>query len=299
MGLARGDKKNTGYWDSTTGPALSLPSFADTVELNQDDYTFDGLGRTVVDKSERDGVVKQTSTTVHNGDATTVIPPTGGVTKTTLTDPLGRTSALREDTSAPTLTTPANTFTGIWYITGGTYTTTSYGYDGHGQQNKITDNAGNAWTSTYDLLGQATAKSDPVAGTTTLMYDGDGNLTQSQDSRATNNIVSYTYDALNRKTGEYAAATSAQSAGPAGNQIAAWIYDNSNGAVQNMTDPKGQVTSSASYSGGYTYSNQQLGFNVFGESTGEYISIPSGAQGATLGTGYLSSTPTWASTAAR
>ena len=44
-------KKNNNYWDSSTSPALSLDSVADGQVPNQDEYTFDGLGRTVADIS--------------------------------------------------------------------------------------------------------------------------------------------------------------------------------------------------------------------------------------------------------
>jgi RHS repeat-associated protein len=274
-------KKNNNYWDPGVTPTLQLMGVDDKDVPNQDDYVFDGLGRTVEDQSKNDSRLVSTSTTVYNGDSTTVIPPTGGAWKTTTTDPLGRTRQLLEYTADPALSTPANTFTGIFSISGGTPVVTSYGYDGHGQQNTVTDSANNTWTTTYNLLGQATSKSDPDAGTSSLSYDANGNLLQSTDARG--KIVSYTYDALGRKTGEYAAATTAQTAGPSGNQLAAWVYDNANNAVTGMTYPIGQQTTATSYAGGYAYTEQSSGFNVFGESLGTRVIIPSGAQGTVLG----------------
>lgn len=276
-------KANNAYWDSATTPTLALVSVQDSQIPNQDLYTFDGLGRTVVDDSEQYSVTKQETTTVYNGDTTTVIPPSGGTVKATTTDPLGRTTALEEYSTAPTVTKPGNTFTGTWYTTGGTGTTTAYGYDGHGNK-ATTASAGSTWTSTYNLLGQVTAKTDPDSGNSSLSYDADGNLTQTTDSRS--DTVSYTYDVLNRKTGEYASTTDAQSAGASGNQIAAWVYDNDNTAVTSMTNPVGHVTTATSYTGGYAYVTQALGFNVYGESLGETVTIPSGAQGTTLGKAY-------------
>ncbi|MFD3582870.1 polymorphic toxin-type HINT domain-containing protein [Streptomyces sp. NPDC058683] len=279
-------KKNTGYWDSATTPTLSLKSVADNQVADQDVYTYDGLGRPIYDASERNGVVVSTATTVYNGDATTVIPPSGGITQTTRTDPVGRTSELDQYTASPTLTTPLNAATGVFYLTGGTTSAIKYGYDGHGQQSTTTDAKNQVWTNTYDLAGEVTSKTDPTAGKTSAMtYDGDGNLLQAKDSR--DQYVSYTYDALDRKTGQYAAATADQAAytsvSTPGNQTAAWVYDNANTAISGMTYPVGHVTTATSYSGGYAYVQQALNFNVFGESLGEETIIPSAAQGTVLG----------------
>ena len=278
-------KKNSDYWDSTTTPTLALDSVPDNKVADQDVYTYDGLGRQIYDTSEKNGSVVSTTTTVYNGDSTTVIPPTGGVTKTTRTDPLGRTSELDEYTAAPTLTTPLNTTTGAMYTTGGTTNATTYGYDGHDQESTTTDANGDVWTSTYDLVGDVVSKSDPTAGTSTMVYDADSNLLQAQDSRG--DYVSYTYDALDRKTGQYAASTSGQTAysstSSPGNQTASWVYDNANTAITGMTYPVGHVTTATSYSGGYAYVQQAMGFNVFGESLGEETIVPPGAQGTVLG----------------
>jgi RHS repeat-associated protein len=279
-------KKNTDYWDSTTTPTLSLKSVADNQVPVQDVYTYDGLGRQIYDTSEKNGSIVSTATTVYNGDATTVIPPTGGVTKTTHTDPLGRTTELDEYTAAPTLTTPLNSATGTFYLTGGTTIATTYGYDGHGHQATTTDAKNQVWTTTYDLAGEVTTKTDPTAGETSDMtYDADGNLLQSKDVRG--DYVSYTYDALDRKIGQYAAATANQapysSTSSPGNQTAAWVYDNANTAISGMTYPVGHITTATSYSGGYAYVQQAVNFNVFGESLGEETIIPSAAQGTVLG----------------
>ncbi|GAA1932908.1 polymorphic toxin-type HINT domain-containing protein [Kitasatospora viridis] len=274
-------KKNNPYWDSTTNPTIAAASFQtyqDSKVPSQDVYTYDGLGRAVIDQSYAFAIAKETSTTVNTGDNTTVFPPTGGVVKTTGTDPVGRTSTVTEYATAPTLVTPANTFTGTWYTTGGTPASTiAYGYDGHGKQN-TTSNAGSTWTTTYNLLGQIVSKTDPDAGTSTMAYDGSGNVTQTTDARGA--VNSFTYDVLNRKTAAYAAATTAQA--PA-NESASWVYDNDN-TVSGVADAIGQVTTSTSYNSGNAYTNQSLGFNVFGESLGETITIPA-AQGA-LGRSY-------------
>ena len=103
---------------------------------------------------------------------------------------------------------------------------TQYVFDKTGHQTDVKNLAtGDDWKTGYNLLGQATSKTDPDAGTTTIAYDAAGNITQTTDARG--KTISYTYDALNRKTGEYAATVAAQA--PA-NQLASWVYDNSNNA---------------------------------------------------------------------
>ncbi|UWE07846.1 RHS repeat domain-containing protein [Actinacidiphila bryophytorum] len=268
-------KKNNAYWDADHLPALDIASAQDSEVPNQDVFTFDGLGRTVVDDSEQYSVTKQTTTTVYSGDTTTVIPPDGGTVKATTTDPLGRTASVVSYSARPTLSKPANTFTGIWSVSGGTSNAITYGYDGHGNQD-ATESGGSSWTTTYDLLGRATAKSDPDAGTSTMAYDANGNLTQTTDARG--DSVSFVYDALNRKTAQYAATTAEQA--PA-NELASWVYDNDN-AVANVMNPIGQLTTETAYNGGAAYVTQQLGYNAFGESLGESVIIPA-SEGTALG----------------
>ncbi|GAA3907225.1 RHS repeat-associated core domain-containing protein [Streptomyces lannensis] len=263
-------KKNNAYWDPNGLPTLATASVQDSQIPNQDRYTLDGLGRVAIDDSEQYSVVKQRTTTVYSGDATTVIPPTGGTVKTTRTDPLGRTSEVDAYSARPTLTTPLNTFTGLFSVTGGTSNPITYGYDGHGKQNTVTSK-GSTWTTVYDLLGRVTSKTDPDAGTSTMLYDAAGNLTQTTDPRGKN--VSYTYDVLNRKTGQYASTATAQAPGASGNQTAAWTYDNDN-AVTGVTNPIGKTTNTTAYNAGNAYTTQQVGFNAFGESLGQSITIP-------------------------
>jgi RHS repeat-associated protein len=281
-----------GWWDPTTLPNTTLVTAAglhDSVP-SQDFYTRDGLGRTVVDVSAKDGTEISRTTTVYNGDRTTVIPPTGAVTTATVTDPLGRTTELDQYTSQPTLNTPANTFTGIFTVTGGTSQAVSYGYDGRGDQSTVTQGAagsgGPAWTSSFNLLNQVVSKTDPDAGTSTMLYDGDGNLTQTTDART--KTTSYTYDALDRKTGQYLSTVAGQVPGPTGNQLAAWVYDNSNN-VAGVTHAIGQLTTTTAYSGGSAYVQQEKNFNVFGESLGTTITIPA-AEGSLAGSYLLQRT---------
>jgi RHS repeat-associated protein len=157
------------------------------------------------------------------------------------------------------------------------------GLGGHGNQNTITDASGDTWTTSYNLLGQATSKNDPVSGATTMSYDGNGNLIQS--TNALSKTISFTYDALNRETAEYDGLTGCQNADPACTELDSWTYDNSNN-VSGVTDPIGQLTTATAYWNGASYTTQATGFNPFGESLGETVTIPSSTEGSILGTSY-------------
>ncbi|MEV4561968.1 RHS repeat-associated core domain-containing protein [Kitasatospora sp. NPDC049285] len=263
-------KKNNPYWDPDNSPSLSVASMPQDSKIpSQSVPTYDGLGRTVVDTSYQYAQAKEVTTTVYGGDRTIVIPPAGGTVKTTVTDPLGRTAELDDYTARPTLNAPADSFTGTYSVSGGTSQAITYGFDGHGKQSTVTAN-GSTWTTTYNLLGQAVAKNDPDAGVSSMLYDGAGNLVQSTDSRGKS--VSSTYDAVNRKTGSYAATLATKGSA---NQLASWVYDNDN-TVAGVTNAIGQTTTVTSYDGGRAYTTQALGFTAMGKSLGETITIPVG-----------------------
>ncbi|HEV3356747.1 MAG TPA: RHS repeat-associated core domain-containing protein [Pseudonocardiaceae bacterium] len=270
-------KKNNPYWDSTATPGPDLITAPDNEVPNQDRLTLDGLGRTVVDESDEYAKAISTTTTVYNGDRTTVIPPTGGTTTATVTDALGRTTALDQYTTAPTLTTPASPFTGIYSVTGGTLQATTTGYNHQGRPATLTDPAGNTWTTSYNLLGQTIAKTDPDTGNSAITYDPDGNVTSTTDGDG--HTLSYSYDALNRKTAQYDGATTSAP------KLASWTYDGAD-ATPALTDAIGQLTSESSYTnvGGntYAYTEASAGFDNFGNSLGTTVTIPSN-EGALAG----------------
>ncbi len=73
--------------------------------------------------------------------------------------------------------------------------------------------------------------------------------------------------------------------GAAGNELAAWAYDNSNDnglPPDAPVDPIGQRhhLSTPTPAVCYTYTTQELGFNKFGKSIGEQYIIPSTVTGA-------------------
>lgn len=296
--------KNTDYYDDASEPALTLVSAPSNQVPRQDDYVYDGAGRQVEDVSENDAQIVATTVTVYNGDSSTTVPDIpgaaasgpiksgAGTVATTVTNPLGQTVQLVEYTANPTLDIPADPSTGVFYLSGGTGTpdTTAYTYDAQGKQVSTTDAHNNRWTQTYDLLGRETSSTSPNAGTTTMTYDENGNLLTSVDAEG--NTTAHTYDQLGRKTAEYQWSGNGSpqnyvSASQPGDETDSWVYDNANGVVPSMTDPKGELTTETAYANGYAYDTQQIGFNVFGESTGEVVYIPSGAPGAALGSSFV------------
>ncbi|MER7416131.1 RHS repeat-associated core domain-containing protein [Micromonospora peucetia] len=275
-----------GWWDDATTPAVSPPvSAADLGKQvpNQTFTTYDGLGRAVVVTSAKDGVTVSQTMNVYHGDRITTVPPSGGAIKTIISDHLGRDKELQEYSVRPTVATPADTFTGTFTVTGGTATVSRYGYDGHGNQSTLTDADNNVWTSTYNLLGQLVAKSDPDAGNSSMVYDDNGNVVQSTDGRT--KTLSFTYDALDRKIGEYASTVANQSAA---NQRGAWVYDNNN-VVAGVTNAVGKLTTTTTYRGGQAYTTQQKAFNVFGSSLGKTLTIP-GTEGELAGSYFFGHT---------
>jgi RHS repeat-associated protein len=190
-----------------------------------------------------------------------------GVAQSTLTDARGRTTELDQYTTWPTITTPANTFTGLWTVTGGASQATLTKYNHRGQQSDTIDHAGNDWGTSYNLLGQITGKQDPDAGASTMTYDPAGNVTSTTD--ANGHTISYVYDDLNRKRAEYNAPPSSQA--PA-NELASWTYDGPASSFE-----VGRLVSATAYVGGTSgtaYTETSTGYNVFGESLGQTYTIP-------------------------
>jgi RHS repeat-associated protein len=290
----------TNWWDSGSDPSDSIvypcsgsPCSPGNDSLIPDlhEISYDGLGRPVLDVDEDDSSDVSATATAYYGDRVTTadgkdddgaitVQPTSSTPASTVTDALGRTTELDRYTSLPTVTTStANDITTVT-ITGGTNQATDYAYNTRGELGTITDaTSGEQWGKTYNLLGEITGTTDPNGGASTMTYDNNGNLATSTD--ADGHTISYTYDALNRKTGEYDGPTNSSP------PIATWDYDNSNNAVPGMTNPIGQLTTETSYSGGNAYTTQESGFNDFGESLGETVTLPS-AEGALAGSYTLS-----------
>jgi len=287
-------KTNINWWNSAS-PGTSCPqgitppciwTVADSNVNDQVVTQYDGLGRPVNLTSYYQSAVKSVGYAAYYGDRVTTIPPAGGTPSSTAADALGRSTELDQYTSAPAVTTGTNAggFPTVT-ITGGTTQAATYSYDHRGWLAGITDaDSGEQWTRSYNLLGEVTSMTDPNAGTSSMSYDADGNLTQSTNGDG--KAISYAYDPVGRRTGEYDGPSTTSP------PIATWVYDNSNNAVAGMTDPVGHLTTASSYdAAGNAYVIQQTGFNNFGESKGQKVTIPSTAA-TTAGGGSLAGTYT-------
>ncbi|POX44899.1 hypothetical protein C3488_31370, partial [Streptomyces sp. Ru72] len=157
--------------------------------------------------------------------------------------------------------------TNTWHLADEADTTVKYNYTPAGQVDTIKDNAGNAWSYSYNLLGQKTSQTDPDTGTTTYdKYDVAGNLLQMTDARG--QVLSYAYDWDNRRTAEYNGPWSA-TPDPT-KELASWQYD---------TLAKGYPTSSTRYVGGASgseYTEAVTGYNTAYQPTGSTLTIPAG-----------------------
>src|SRR5579863_2836765 len=279
-------KTNTNYFDPNDNPSSTVIAVPDSAAHDQHVTAFDGLGRPVLVIDCNDSSVVSATYTAYYGDRVTTVPPQGGTPTATVTDALGRTTELDQYTSAPNVpalpTACSSTATSV-SISGGTTQATTYSYNHRGWLKAITDAAtGQQWTKSYNLLGQVTGTTDPDGGTTTLTYDNNGNLQTT--TGADQHTISYTYDALNRKTGEYDGPTTSSPL------LATWVYDNSNN-IPGVTFPNDTATTETSYHSGNPYVVQQQGFNGLGESTGETVAHPA-AENALAGSYTLTRTYT-------
>jgi RHS repeat-associated protein len=255
----------TPYYDSSASPSTSYytPDPDEIPSLTVDSY--DGQGRVTSAAQWSDGVYQWQTTNAYPGmDTTTVTPPSGGTSTTVVTNSVGKKS---QSISV------ANS-------SGGT-DTTSYSYNAAGDLAKLTDNNGNAWTYSYNLLGRQISSTDPgMVGSSTYTYDGDGNLLSTTDPNGT--VLNYTYDALNRKTAEYNATP-----GLAGEpvKLASWTYDDTPLAGGTDADALGQPTSSTSYdANGQAYTETITGYDISYNATGTSLTVPSDAGALASGT---------------
>lgn len=188
---------------------------ADSAVNDRTRYDYDGSGRTVKETALKGVNETWNTTTVYGGDRTTVFPPRGGVTKTTITDARKRDVELRQYTTPPTVTGNV--------VSGGEFQATKYMYTATGLESGITDAAGTTWAFEYDFLGRRVRQLDPDSGVTNSAYDLAGQLTSTTDARG--NVVSFEYDSIGRKTAEYAGT------GTAKTTQATWIYDGATNGV--------------------------------------------------------------------
>ncbi len=240
---------------SASGTLLWVPEWS---VPSQNLTVFDRAGRTTANVFRAgDGNInileKWRTTTSYEGDRTTVVPPRGGTPTTTVTDVLGRTTELRQYTTASGVS--------------GAYDTTKYGYDAKDNLKRVEDPAGDVWKYTYDLLGRQTEAVDPDRGTTISTYNNFGDLTFTKD--ALQQTLAYTYDSQGRKSGVYDTAVADV------NKRAEWIYDQ----LYSGRNVYGHLTQAIRYdlaSDGtrQPFKWQARAINLRGQVTGEHYIIP-------------------------
>ena len=189
-------------------------------------WQYDNAGR-VTAVSQLDGTISSTTTTDHFGalhlvysgstELTTSYGYDSDGNQVTATDPLLNVTTYNYDHLNRLVKEIDPSPNGV-----AACPTTSYTYDSDGNEFTETDPDTNVTTSVYNSLGQLTSQSqqiqlttgsNAVTATTSYQYDADGNLSQETD--ADGQVTKFSYDALNRETGEqwYANATAA-AAGP-------------------------------------------------------------------------------------
>ncbi|MCX4589119.1 ricin-type beta-trefoil lectin domain protein [Streptomyces sp. NBC_01549] len=282
--------KNTG--STVTLPAGSVIPSGTSLTSDSVRLTMQSDGNLVLSALATGATIWSSGTSGHAGawakfgtDGNLVVYSTAAAQlwTTGLTATTGATFQVRNDST--TAVVASNGTTMLWKQgTAGAVAaadaTTKYTYTPAGQVDTIKDNAGNAWSYTYNLLGQKLTQTDPNTGKTTFdKYDIAGNLLQITDGRG--QALSFAYDWDNRATAEYAAAWS--STPDQSKLLVSHVYD---------TLEKGYETSATRYVGGVSgsaYTQAVTGYNTAYQPLGTTLTIPSGDGFAAAG---QSSAPT-------
>jgi RHS repeat-associated protein len=242
------------HFDPSVQPSTTLFTIADWQPKNQTVTNYDRASREIAAIEMSSGSELWRTTTTYGGDRVSVTPAVGGTATTTVGDSHNRTTELRQYHN------PADVGSNNRSL----YDLVSYHYNGRGDQDSVTDNAGNTWTYTNDLLGRQTFAHDPDKGDTTISYNDFGDVLTSTDSRG--QTVAYSYDTQGRKTGLYTPTT-------AGTKLATWAYD--------PPGFKGQLASSSRWENNGTdeYKIKVRSYTPLYQSTGEDYTIPAALTG--------------------
>ncbi|WP_427890306.1 RHS repeat-associated core domain-containing protein [Kribbella sp. GL6] len=246
---ARGlEVQEDGPYYNSAPPGTTVVQPTDPAKLPSRKVTqYDDLGRPALETFYSLGKELWHTSHTNGTGVETIDPPDGEQATTTFTDVEGRTTEIwKYHGSDPT----------------GAYDRTLYSYNAAGKLAKVTDPAGNVWTSDYDVRGRLIRAVEPDKGETKYTYDDRDELLTSTDAR--NVTLSYTYDDAGRKTAEYQGTT----------KLAEWVWD---------TVKPGSLTSSTRYVDGAAYTLRYTGYDNGGRPTGSDLVIPS-AEGKLAGT---------------
>lgn len=252
----------------TTAPSGTLATLITAAPAGTE-TVFDGAGRPIVQVNLVRGKEHSRTTTVYDGNATTVLPPDGA-------------AAIREEYDAHGRLTEKREYNGNTVTTD--YSALTYSYDHASRLRTVQDDDGNTWSYGYDLLGRQTSASDPDAGSSTTEYDDLDQVVAATDARK--KTIGYTYDTLGRQTARVdgrVPVVGGVSTPDDAKILARWSYD---------TIAKGQLTSSIRYVGGKTgdvYAITNAGYDELNRVTKEQYTI-SAKEGALAGSGYYTIT---------
>ncbi|MFD9967919.1 RHS repeat domain-containing protein [Streptomyces sp. NPDC059011] len=237
-------KTYNGYY-ATGDPSPTLVTGDDTKVADLVRTEYDGAGRPTAQIAEKNTVEQRRTSTLYDGDRTTIIPPKGETATTTINDVDDRTVELIQYTNDARTTSQS----------------TKYTYTPAGEKETATDPTGAVWRYHYDHRGRVTRTEDPDKGPIETAYDHADRPVSTEDANGV--TVSTAYDALGRKT----------EIKQGGTTLARWHYD---------TVAKGQLTKSVRYLGGQEYVFETTGLNERYQPTGTRVTIPS-REGALAG----------------
>ncbi|MEN3358654.1 MAG: hypothetical protein V7637_2636 [Mycobacteriales bacterium] len=240
------------FFDADATPSTTLARILDWQPKTQTLTSYDRAGRETASIQRSAGAELWRATTTYGGDRVNVTPPAGGTATTTISDALGRTVEQRQYHD------PAD----VGGDAAGSYDKVTYHYDRKGRQDVVTDNAGNHWTNSYDLLGRQTGDHDPDKGDNTQTYNDAGDVLTATDGRGQH--VAFSYDAIGRRTGEFTPTT-------AGTKLAAWTYD--------LPGAKGLPASASRFVGADEYKVAVRGYTPLYHSTGTDYVVPASQTG--------------------
>ncbi|MFE4855950.1 RHS repeat-associated core domain-containing protein [Streptomyces sp. NPDC056670] len=255
-------RKSYSAYYADGAPSATLVAGDDSKVPAATENTFDGTGRVTAAIARKYGAEQWRTTTVYDGDRTTVVPPQGGTATTKVTDALGRQTELLQYTDAARTASQSTTYT----------------YGKYDTPVRVTDPAGNTWSYTFDNRGQQTVADDPDKGRTTTTYDDLGRAVTTTDARGV--TLTTGYDKIGRKTSLKQGSTT----------LASWTYD---------TLAKGRLTSSSRFVDGAEYTTATGGFNDRYQPTSTQVTIPAAAGGLagsyswTYGYNAQTGTPDW------
>ncbi|MGW3957752.1 polymorphic toxin-type HINT domain-containing protein [Streptomyces sp. NPDC004752] len=248
----------------TTAPSGALATLITAAPAGTETI-FDGAGRPTVQKNLVRGQEHSRTTTTYDGNATTVLPPTGA-------------SAVREEYDARGRLAEKREYNGSTVTTD--YTGFTYSYDHADRLQTVKDDGGNIWSYGYDFLGRQTSASDPDAGGSTTEYNDLDQVIAATDARK--KTIGYTYDSLGRQTARVDGPVPVTGGVPTPDDakiMARWSYD---------TIAKGQLTSTIRYVGGKTgdvYAITNADYDELNRVLKQQYTI-STKEGALAGTGY-------------